>query len=609
MKSKVATGFMLLVILSVVASTVLVGCGPAATAVPGETPQATQAQATQEPTKEQPRVVNRAGVTLPPDAAPLDQQVMRYAENESTWETWDASVYDENAGDNYAWADSCVRPDEFYQPQPNACTSWEVSDDGMTWTFHLQEDKVWSDGVPITADDWVFTFQRFARPEYDFEWFYSMANIANWSAVVKGEKPPEELGVKAVDDHTFTITTDRPTPYLIKIMADAWVVPKHVVKDRLDDGSWAFKPENWVSAGPYKQESHEKGKQLVFVANDKYTGPFPPMMDKIVVNFMEPEVRWNAYKNGELDAIGGGYQADLPPSAMAEIMANPELKKQLISWPNFITYYLFFDTWNPPFDNLQVRQAFSHAVNRDALIEGPLKYQAVAAYTMNPPGFPGESVEELKSVQNYDPALAAKLMEEAGYPGGQGFPKLKLYTREAEPALLAAAEAIAAMLKENLGIQVEIQDLEYSIYMESMYNEKTNQGGDFTFGLVPYEFDFVDGSNLLSVWGGCEEPGAALPDMPGRHTWYNQQYNNLLCEAGSIFGDEAKRNEIYKQAERILIEDVALVPVYHGIFAAMVKPDIAGPMLEPGKDGVVTWMRHRFSSRESLIYRTTKPRQ
>jgi ABC-type transport system substrate-binding protein len=583
---------------------VLAGCGT--TPAP-----ATQEPAVAEPTAapETAKVVNRAGVELPPDAAPLDQQVMRYAESEATWLTWDASVYDENVGDMYAWPDSCVRPDEFYEPQPNACTSWEVSDDGLTWTFHLQEDKIWSDDTPVTADDWVFTLQRYARADYDFEWFYSMAGIVNWSGVVSGEVPPEELGVKKVDDYTFTITTERPAPYLIKIMADVWVVPKHIVKDRLDDGTWAFNEENWVSCGPYIMEAYEKGKQLVFVANDKYTGPFPPLNDKIVVSFMEPEVRWTTYKNGELDAIGGGYQADLPPSAMAEIMANPELQKQLIAWPNFITYYLFFDTWNPPFDNLLVRQAFSHAVNRDLLVEGPLKYQAVPAYSMNPPGFPGESVEELKSVQAFDPALAASLLEQAGYPGGQGFPNLTLYTREADPALLSAAEAIAAMIKENLGVTVEVQDLEYSIYMESMYKQKGEKGGDFVFGIVPYEFDFVDGSNLLSVWGGCEEEGADLSDMPGRHTWYNQDYNKLLCDAGVIFGNEDQRNELYRQAERILVEDVALVPVYHGIFVAMVKPDIRGKMLEPGEDGVITWMRHRFSSRESLIYRSTQPRE
>ncbi len=585
---------------------VLAGCAPQAAAPAGST-EAEQPAASGETGAAEP-VVNRAGVVLPADAAPLDQQVIRMATTEATWLTWDASVYDENVGDVFAWSDSCVRPDKQFEPQPNLCTSWEVSDDGLTWTFHLDENRKWSDGAPITADDFVFTLQRYARPDYDFEWFYSMAGIANWDAVVKGEVPADELGVKKVDDYTFTITTVRPTPFLIKIMADVWIVPKHVVKDRLDDGSWAFNKDNWVFAGPFKLESYEKGKQMVFVANEMYTGPFRPMPDKIIYSFIEPEVRFNAYKNGELDAIGGGYTADLPPSAMAEIMSNPELKAQLISWPNFITYYLFFDTWNPPFDNLKVRQAFSHAVDRDKLIEGPLKYQAIPAYTMNPPGFPGENVEELKSVQNFDPELAAQLLAEAGYPGGEGFPKLTMYVRQAQPALINAAELIAAMIKDNLGIEIEVQNLDYSIYMEKLYSQKRNQGGDFIFALVPYEFDFVDGSNLLGVWGGCESEGADLPDMPGRHTWYNKEYNDLLCEAGTIFGDEAKRNELYRKAERILIEDVGLVPIYHGIFVAMVNPYIKGPALEPNEKGVVTWNRFRFTSREALIYRSTTPR-
>jgi peptide/nickel transport system substrate-binding protein/oligopeptide transport system substrate-binding protein len=554
-----------------------------------------------EPPAEAGKVVNRAGVVLPDDAAPIEEQVFHLADEENTWMTWDTSVYDENTGDVYAWSDSCARPDRDYQPQPNACTSWETSEDGLTWTFHLQEDKVWSDGTPLTADDWVFTLQRYARPDYDFEWFYSMAGIQNWNEVVSGELPPEELGVKKVDDYTFTVTTDRPAPFLIKIMADVWVAPKHIIKDRLADGSWAF--DTYISAGPYVTEEYNRGEELVFVANDKYTGPFPPMFDKIIVHFMDSELEWNAYLNDELDAIGGNYAGDISPSAMAQIMAEPELQEQLISWPNFMTYYIFFDHTQPPFDDLKVRQAFSHAIDRDQLVDGPLQFQAVPAYSMNPPGFPGESVEALKDVQNFDPELAAQLLEEAGYPGGEGFPNLTLYTRNADPAQLAAAEVIAGMLKEHLGVTAEIQDMEYQTYMDKLYAQKSEEGSDMQIALVPYEFDFVDGSNLLSVWGGCEPEGAEWTDMPGRHTWYNKEYNDLNCEAGAIIGDEPRRNELYQQAERILVEDVGILPVWHSILNAMVKPDIKGPKLEPDDDGNVDWVRFRFASREALVYR------
>jgi ABC-type transport system substrate-binding protein len=384
------------------------------------------------------------------------------------------------------------------------------------------------------------------------------------------------------------------------------VTPEHVVQDRLADGTWALDPERVISAGPYVFDHWDKGKEIVWVANDKYTGPYPPMMDKLVISFMEPEVRYNAYKNDELDVIGYGYEVDLPPAALAEVYSDPEMKEQLLVWPNFVTYYLYFDTWNPPFDNTKVRQAFSHAIDRDAIVNGPLQYQASAAYTMNPPGFPGESVEELKSVQNHDPELAAQLMEEAGYPGGEGFPKLTMQMRSPYPALTNAAEAIAGMLKNNIGVDVEIQSLDYSIYMEMLNDQKRNEGGDMIFSFVPYEYDFVDGSNLLSVWGGCEEEGAAMPDMPGRHTWYNQEYNALTCEANAIIGDEARRDELYRQAEKILVEDVGLIPIYHANFNVMVNPRLAGPALEPNANGVVTFRGFRFNSSEGQVYRTAE---
>lgn len=605
MKRKSAIFLLFILITTLAAGAALTGCGATdpEPVPPAEQPAEAEAPA---PEAEPAKVVNMMGTELPADAAPIEEQVLHFADTEGSYVTWDAAVYDNVHASYIAFGDSCTRPDKDFVPQPAGCESWEVSENGLTWTFHLPKDKIWSDDTPVTAEDWVFTLQRYARPDYDFTWFYSMANIVNWWEVVNGDVPPEELGAAVVDDHTFTVTTFQPTPYLPKLFGDLWVVPKHVVKDRLNDGTWSLDENNWVSCNSFKMESWTKGKEMVLVANDKYTGPYPPMVDKVIVSFMDPEVRWNAYKAGELDYIGGGYTLDLPPSAMAEIMADPELQEQLIAWPNFMTYYLFFDTWNPPFDNLKVRQAFSHAINREAITEGPLKFQAQPAFTMNPPGFPGENVQELKNIQNYDPELAAQLMAEAGYPGGEGFPKLTLNLRAAFPGLINSAEAIAAMLKENLGVEVEIQNLEYSIFSEGYTSQKKNQSGDFIFALVPYEFDFVDGSNLLSVWGGCEKEGADLSEMPGRHTWYNQDYNNLLCEAGAITGDEAKRDQLYKQAERILVEDVALIPIYHGIVNVLVKPDIASPTaFEPDSSGMVTFHLFRFSSREALLYRTT----
>lgn len=222
---------------------------------------------------------------------------------------------------------------------------------------------------------------------------------------------------------------------------------------------------------------------------------------------------------------------------------------------------------------------------------------------MNPPGFPGESVEQTQERAGLRPGEAAKqLMADAGFADGVGFPKLTIY-REAFPALTNAAEAIAAMLKENLGVESEVQDLDYATFTEKIRGQKKNQSGDMSIALVPYEFDFVDGSNLLSVWGGCEEEGADMSAMPGRHTWFNQEYNQLLCDAGSLLGDKHASRCISKPSEFCLRMPRLCRSITQEFLRTMVKPYLKGPMFDPSDAGLKTWNRFRFSSRESMIYK------
>ena len=147
------------------------------------------------------------------------------------------------------------------------------------------------------------------------------------------------------------------------------------------------------------------------------------------------------------------------------------------------------------------------------------------------------------------------------------------------------------------------------MFNTKMRDQKKNKGGDFQFGIVTYEFDFVDGSNLLGVWGGCNREGKEINEQPGRHTWYNKDFNDLLCQADSMMGADAERSAVYQQAEKILIEDVALVPLYHGVLSIMIRPDIVGPMFEPNAVGQVRIDRYRFSGFETQIYRGSNPRE
>ena len=157
-------------------------------------------------------------------------------------------------------------------------------------------------------------------------------------------------------------------------MSDLWVVPQHIIKDRLNDGSWALDPKNWVFAGPYKLEARKRANNGLCAPTTSTPGPSADgQQDRLHAH--DPQVRFAAFKNGEVESFGGEYHDDLPPSQWPRSWPIPRCRSS-ISWPNFMTYYLFFDTWNPPFDNLKVRQAFSHAIDRDKLVNGPLQYQA-----------------------------------------------------------------------------------------------------------------------------------------------------------------------------------------------------------------------------------------
>ena len=214
----------------------------------------------------------------------------------------------------------------------------------------------------MTADDWVFTLQRYARPDYDFEWFSTAWPASRTGTMGSAREPPEEvLGAKKVDDYTFTVKTSRPT--LVPgahLLGSVGCSPAHhqgssggrLLGFRSQDGGL----DRTLQAGKVGEGQGDRlGRQR------KYTGPFPPMSDKIVVSMIPAEARFNAYRNGEVDMIGFLYDSDMTPAAMAQVMNDPKLKEQLITWPNFITFYNFFDTWNPPFDNSRCAR---HSVTR-----------------------------------------------------------------------------------------------------------------------------------------------------------------------------------------------------------------------------------------------------
>jgi ABC-type oligopeptide transport system substrate-binding subunit len=477
-----------------------------------------------------------------------------------------------------------VRLNKNFEIVPAAATKWSVDSSNLVWTFNLDPNLIWSDDTPVTADDFVATFQYGADPKHawDFSWFYDGV-IKNWHEVVGGSVPVDQLGVKAIDPHTLQITTEAPAPYIPAMMLYSQGMQKKALQAH--GGLYNSDPATSVSDGPYVLKSWQKGGNLELDINPKYKGTNQPYIQKVINIGMPNSANFAAYQAGEIDMVPG---ANLQPADNDIISNDAELQKETHPhYGDFRTDYLFFDYQNPPFNNLKVRQAFSHVIPRDDIIKQILKpTQAIPAYSFLMPGFPAANSEGLKDIQSYDPEMAKQLLAEAGYPNGQGFPSLTLWLRNEAEVRQAVAQAIAASLKQNLGINVEVSNKDTKLFTDAM-NAKPPQ---IQFGMVSYGFDFLDPSNMLGVFLGN-----------GRHNWMNAQYDMLVKQAASYTGDQATRTKMFQDAERILVSDVGGVFINHRTVADLYKPYLKGSELEADKNGFAAMHWPGFVNMSTLV--------
>jgi ABC-type transport system substrate-binding protein len=239
---------------------------------------------------------------------------------------------------------------------------------------------------------------------------------------------------------------------------------------------------------------------------------------------------------------------------------------------DFACLYFFFDVNTPPWDNKLVRQAFSHVIDRDAMKQQIWTRQANPALSYMMPGFPGANEEGLADIQKFDPDLGKQLLEQAGYPNGDGFPKLTMQVRGGgNPLETATTQAYATMLKEHLNVDVELQTIERNAFYTMMNAKPT----EITFGWVSYGMDYFDASNMLGVW-----------TTGGRHSWSNADFDAKVNEAATFIGDDEARNALFQEAERILVEDVPAVWTYHPTPIQLIKPYIKGPALDADVNGI-----------------------
>ncbi len=517
------------------------------------------------------------GEMLPADAVPYEEQIYYGAcSNTANQITFDfmVSVYQRFCAGDSSFSLALVDLDKDFNVIPMAAESWESSEDGLTWTFNIRPGMVWSDDTPVTAHDWVATYRYAADPEHawDFAWFYSGV-IQNWDEAIAGEVPLEELGVTAVDDLTLQVTTYAPFPPLPGMMHFAWPLQAKALEEH--GPFYNNDPATAVSMGRFKLVSMAPGERIVLEANEKYAGPVPPRLKRKEFIYMDPSTFYAAFQNDEVYEVG--YE-NLTPADFDLVMQDPVLSANYLRhFGDFRTDYLLFDTYTEPFSDLNVRKAFAHAVDRENIVKNVYgEIKAMPAYAMLMPGFPSSDTEGvLKEYQNYDCDMAKQYLSDAGYPEGEGFPALELWLRNEAPAQQAVFQAVAASISECLGVSLEVSNKDAKVYMDSL-NAKPTQ---LTLGAVSYGMDYLDPTNLLGIWVST-----------GRHSWKNDEFDRLIQEATPLVGDPETRDQMFRDAERILVDDVGGIFINHRWQGTLYKPFLQGEGFRtPDSNGITAY--------------------
>jgi ABC-type oligopeptide transport system substrate-binding subunit len=387
--------------------------------------------------------------------------------------------------------------------------------------------------------------------------------IQGWDEAIAGEIPLEELGVRAEDDHTLVVETQVPAPYLPAMLL--YSMPLSAKQLEEVGPLYNSNPETSVSSGPFMLEEWLPDQRVVYVANPDYRGALRVPIQRVVIKMAAPNTWFTMYQNDEIDFMQKPAPADLQ-------VAQAEFPEQIYSSVgDFRTHYLFFDVTQAPFDDIRVRQAFSHAVDRDAIESQILGPSGTPAYSWLAPGFPASNSEGLSDLQAFDPERARQLLAEAGYEGGAGFPALTLQVRNPIPLEQNVSQAVAAGLAETLGIRIEVQNQDQDTFMDSLTAKPT----EILFGFVSYGMDFLDPFNMLSVWLSG-----------GRHSWANEEFDTMVREAASFTGEQEERVRMFQEAERVLVEDVPAVFIYHETPVQLIKPWVKGEALQPDENGI-----------------------
>lgn len=449
-----------------------------------------------------------------------------------------------------------VNQNEKGELEPGVATKWQ-SNDNRTWTFTLRDNARWSDGTPVTAQDFVYSWQRLVDPKNTspFAWFAALAGINNAQAIIDGKMPADKLGVTAVDAKTLRIQLDKPVPYFPNLTANfsLYPVPKAVVEKF---GNEWTKPGNLVGNGAYTLQDRIVNEKLVAVQNKNYWDNGKTVITKVTfIPINQESSATKRYLAGDID-ITESFPKNLYQKLLKDIPG------QVYTPPQLGTYYYAFNTQKGPTADPRVRLALSMTIDRHIMAEKVLGTGEKPAWRFTPDvtaGFKPETSPFEQMTQEEANVQAKTLLQAAGYGPTKPLKLTLLYNTSENHQKIAIA--VASMWKKNLGVDVKLQNQEWKTYIDS------RNTGNFDVIRASWVGDYNEPSTFLSLLTASHSGNISRFNSP--------EYDKILQQA-SQENTDAARNKDYNMAEKIIQQQAPIAPIYQYTNGRLIKPWLKG---------------------------------
>ncbi|GIO09314.1 oligopeptide-binding protein OppA [Brevibacillus reuszeri] len=453
--------------------------------------------------------------------------------------------------------DGLTRINEDGKPHESVAEKIDVSEDGLTYTFHLRDSK-WSNGDAVTAKDFEYAWKRALDPKLGSTYAYQLYYLKNAEEYNMGKAKADDVGVKAQDDKTLVVTLKNPTPFFLELTAFYTYFPvnQKVVES---DAKWAGDAKSHVGNGPFKIDTWEHKSKLVLAKNDNYWDKDSVKLDKIDFSMVEDEnTELSMFDNGDLDWAGAPMSA-LPTDAVPALKDSGKMKTHAIAG----TYMYKFNTEKAPFNNAKIRKAFAYAIDRKSIIDNVTQTNQEPAMGLVPPTM---AVATSPYFKDNDAETAKKLLEEGMKEEGiTKMPTLTLSFNTSE-GHKKIAEAIQDQWKKVLGVDVKLENKEWKVFLDDMHQ------GKFQIARSSWTGDYNDPYTFLDLF--------KLKKGSNNDTnWENPKYQELLNKS-ALEKDPEKRKQILAEAEAIFMDEMPAAPIYYYTHSYVQNDKVKGVVLD-----------------------------